>query len=116
ERDICIFASLSEGSILGEESIARMDRFSIPLFPRIDYFGDDEVAFSRRSGSNRERLISHTYMECPAIRFGIQCGCPDTHFSACANDANGNLTAIRYEDLLKHVMHRPLVSHKGSTQ
>src|SRR5688500_8842705 len=75
---------------------------------RIDDAVDAQVALRWRTRPNRHRLVRHPHVPCGAIALGEHRHRLESHVAARANDAHGNLSAVRDEHVA-HGRHRGML-------
>jgi hypothetical protein len=63
---------------------------------------DLEVAIAARGVADTDRLVGELDMKAIRVCLGIHRESADAHFLTGADDAEGNLTAIGYEDFVEH--------------
>ncbi len=61
-----------------------------------------EIAFRRGSGPDGDRFVGHLHVERAAIGFGKDGDAWDAEFAESAEDADGDLAAVRDQDFLEH--------------
>jgi len=69
---------------------------------RADHGRNVEITQRQLRRPNANRLIGKTHVQRIPVRLTVDCDRADTEFLACANDAQRNLAAICYQNLLKH--------------
>src|SRR5208282_2870983 len=79
-----------------------MDGIDVGDLGRADHGGNVEIAQRQLRRANANRFIGKTHVERIAIRLAVDRHRADAEFLACANDAQGNLAAIRYQNFLEH--------------
>ena len=102
EDDPGLLASLREGGVLREESVARMDRVRGGLDRGVDDLADVQVCFGELLPSERDRLVGIPDERRVRIRVGIDGDGRDGQFAARPHDPHGDLTAVRDEDPVEH--------------
>jgi hypothetical protein len=79
-----------------------MDRLRAGRSRRIDDGIDREVALGGGGRADAHVMIGERGVEGLGIRIGVDRDRLDAHLAARADDANGNLAAIRYQDSREH--------------
>ena len=100
-----------EVCVLGEEAVARVHGVGAAPLRDVDERIDLQVALARRVGPDRPRLVGKPDVQRRAIAFAVDGDSGDAHVAAGADDAHGDLAAIRDQDPWK----RSQVSEKSST-
>ena len=105
EDDALILAALGQLCVLGEEAVARMDGIDIVLLADTDDVLDVEVGIDWLLALADEiRFIGAAAMQRQDIFFRVDRDRADAHLVAGAENADGNLAAVRYQDLA-NVLH-----------
>src|SRR6185295_15085137 len=73
---------------------------------RVDDLVDAEVALRRGRRPDRVRLVGDAHVQRGAVDVGVHRDGGDAHLVERADDADGDLTAVRDEDLAKRLRHR----------
>src|SRR5262249_15382056 len=89
-----IGASLREIRVLGEESIAGMNRFSAALAGGHDDGIDIEIAFLGSRGADRRRRIGELHMQRIAVGVGVDRDCAKAHALCRADDPASDLATV----------------------
>src|SRR6266481_3321924 len=84
------------------EAITGMDGVDVRDFGRADYSRDVEITQRQLRRSDANRLIGKTHVERIPVCLAVDRDRADAEFLACANDAQCNLAAIRYQNFLEH--------------
>ena len=92
-------AGLGEARVLGEEAVARMHRVGSRGAGGGDELVDDEIALAGRRRADRHRLVREQHVEGLAVGLGEDGDGRDAELAARPDDADGDLAAIRDEDL-----------------
>ena len=88
--------------VLGEKTVSRVHGVG-PGLPRgVDHTRDREIAFDGRCGPERDGTIRGEHVRGPRIGIRIDGHAFDAQLVAGANDANGNLAAVRDEQATNH--------------
>jgi len=95
-------ASVGELGVLGEESVARMDRLGSARARRLEECGDVEIAVARRGRAQTPRLISLTHVSGVRVGIRIDRDGADVHAPCGAEDAAGDLAAVGDQETLDH--------------
>jgi hypothetical protein len=98
-------AGLGEARVLGEEAIARMHGLGAGPPGGCDQLVDDEIALDRRSRADRHRLIGEQDVEGLAVDLGEDRDGGNPKLAAGPDDPDGDLAAIRDEDLPERGAH-----------
>src|SRR5208282_5932036 len=85
-----------------KQAVTGMDGVHIGDFGGADHRGNVEITQRQLRRANANRLIGKAHMQRIAVRFTVDCDGADAELLACANDAQRNLAAIRYQNLLEH--------------
>ena len=93
-------ASRHEFFVLGEKSVAWMNRVGARATCGVDQAIYAEIAVAWRARPDRVRLVGIPYVQRGAIAFGIDRDGRNVHFAARADNAHGDLAAIGDQDLL----------------
>ena len=102
ELDAARPAHFREVGVLAQQPIAGMDRIHIGDFGRADHRRNVEVAVGQPRRPNANRFVGKAHVQRVAVGLAINGDGLDAQFLAGANDAQGNLTAVRNQDFLKH--------------
>src|SRR3954470_12952779 len=79
-----------------------MYRLRTALFSDVNDLFAAQIALRRRCGPDVVSLVSHPHMQRVGIRIGIHRDRRDPHLATGTNNTTCDLSAISYEDLLKH--------------
>ena len=88
-----------EGRVLGEESVAGMDRLGAGALRCVDHSLLDEVALRRRSRAEQVGLVGGTHVERVAIRLRVDGDRRDPELPQRAEDPDRNLATVGDEHL-----------------
>ena len=102
ELDLAALAHFGEVRVLGEKTVAGMDRIDVAYFRGAHDAIDLQVTFGTGRCADANRFIGQLDVERIDIRFRINSERPDSQLLASADDAQGNLAPIRDENFLKH--------------
>src|SRR4029079_1818980 len=88
--------------VLGEETVAGMDRLRARGLSCFDNFLADEIALACRTRPDMHRLVRHAPVQ--RLRVGVRKNgdSPDAELPRGANDAAGNLAPVGNEKGLHH--------------
>ena len=89
-----------EESVLGQESVARMDRIDAGAFRGIEDRGDVQIRFRGLRRADVDGLVCELHRERFRVRLAVHLHRADTKFMRRADDADRNLAAVGYEELL----------------
>ena len=100
EADAALFAGARESRVLREEAITRMDRVYRGALGCVEDLVDSQIGVDRPlSLADEIRLVRLVAMLVEAVLLAVDGDGPDAEFVAGAEDANGDLAAIRAEHL-----------------
>ena len=102
ERDLARGADLGELGILGEETVAGMNRVGSGDLGGRDDARDLQVALARRRGADADVVVGEADVQRLAVGLGVDGDGLDAELAARADDAQRDLAAIGDENLLKH--------------
>ena len=102
EDKAAFFDTLGEVGVLAEETVARMDGFSVRHFGRGDDGGHVEVAQAGRRRADADRFIGQFHVLGLAIGFRVDDHRLDAHLATGALDAKGDFASIGDQDFLEH--------------
>ena len=102
ELDIAALADFGEVRVLGQKSVAGMNRIDVADFGRADDAIDLQITFRAWRRADANRFVGQLDVERIDIRLRINREGADAEFLAGANDAQRDFAAIRDEDFLKH--------------
>ncbi len=91
-----------EARILREEAVARMDRAGAAALRRGDDRAHVEIALARGRRADRHRLVGKPHCEALAVGLAIDRDRAEAELARRPDDADGDLAAIGYEELLEH--------------
>src|SRR5262249_50860428 len=91
-------AGRCEARVLGQESVAGVNRIRVRFARGIENGGNREVALSRRSWAEANRVVGKKYVRRMRVRVRIDGHRWNPQLTAGANDTDGNLAAIGDED------------------
>ncbi len=92
-------AGTGEPRVLGQEAVARVDRLRPARLRGRDDPLDVQVALGRRTRPEQPRLVGAAHVQRPAIGLRVHRNGADAELAEGAEDANGDLPAIRDEHL-----------------
>src|SRR5664279_178493 len=79
-----------------------MDRIHIRDFGRTDHRWNVEVALAQPRRPDAYGFVRKAHVQRVTVRLAVNGHRLDAQFLARANHAQGDLTAVRYQDLLEH--------------
>ncbi len=88
--------------VLRQKSVAGMDGLDIPQFRGADDAIDAEVAVDGGGGADAVGFVGQRQVVRPAVSLREDADCFDAHFTAGADHAQGNFTAVGDQNPLKH--------------
>src|SRR5258708_7624018 len=97
-------ASLGEVAIFGKEPVARMHRVGAEGRRGAKNRGDVEVAIFRGRRADANRFVRHPDVQRIFVSSGEYRDCRDSQLAACTDDADGDSTAIRYQQFFEHLL------------
>ncbi len=109
EDDVGLGAGLGEVRVLGEESVAGVDRLGAGLLRRLDDLGDVEVALRGHRGADQERLVGLADVRGVAVDLRVDGDRADPHLLQRAGDADRDLAAVCDQNLLEHHCSWPFI-------
>ena len=92
--DFGSFANFGEIRVLGEKSVARMDRIDVGDFGGADHLRDVEIAFGAARRADANGFVGETHVQRVAIGFGIHGDRGDSEFLAGADDSQRDFAAV----------------------
>ena len=101
------FDGLDEAGVLGQESVARMDRLRPGGERRVDDALAVEVALRNRRRSDAHRGVGHGDVHRPGIGLGVDGDRTHAHAAQGADDAARDGAAVGDQDLVEHGVLRP---------
>src|SRR5690606_16754278 len=102
ELDAVLLADAAELGVLAQEAVTGVDRIRVGDLGGGDDPRHAEVAVLAGRRPDADRLIGETHVQALAIRGAVHGHGLDTHLAAGADHTEGDLAAVRYEDLLEH--------------
>ncbi len=102
ERDVRSLAHLGEIRVLGKESVAWMDRVHVGDFGGADHLRDIQVAFAGARRPDAHGFVGEAHVQRVAVRLRVNRDRGDAQLLARIDHAQGDFTAIGYEDFSKH--------------
>src|ERR1700678_3957474 len=96
------FAHFREISVFRKQAVAGMDRVHIGDFGGANHCWNIEIALRQLRRTNANRLVGKADVQRVPIRLAVDRHRADAELFACANDAQSNLAAIRYQNFLEH--------------
>jgi hypothetical protein len=95
EDDAGLFAGFGELLILGQETVARMDRLRSGSPSDVQDTLADKIRFARGGRTDEGRLVRQSNVTRIGVGFGIHRDRRDPEPSSCLDDAAGDFTAVR---------------------
>jgi hypothetical protein len=102
ERDAGVLAGLGEIRVLGQEPITGVHRLGTGLGGGVEQLLDAQVALRGHRRAQQMRLVGLVDMRGVAIGLRVDADRDDPHLLQRAHHADGDLSAVRDEDLLEH--------------
>ena len=102
ELDFAALADLREMRVLGEKSVAGMDRIDVADFGRAHDAIDLQITIGARRRADADRFVGQLHMERIDVRLGVNRERADAEFLAGANDAQRDFAAIGDQDFFEH--------------
>ena len=102
EDDAGLGAGAGEVGVLGEEAVARVDRLGTRLLGVVDDLDDVQIALGRHRRPDQEGLVGLAHVRRVAVDLRVDGDRADAHLLERAGDADRDLAAVGYEDLLEH--------------
>ena len=102
ELDVAALADFGEMRVLGQKSVAGMNRIDIAHFGGAHDAIDLQITFRARRRADADRFVRQLHVERIDIRFRIDREGANAEFLAGANDAERDFAAIRDQNFLKH--------------
>src|SRR5262249_52111857 len=93
--------NLGEVGVLRQEAVARMNGVGLGQQRRAHYVREIQVALLGQRRSDTVRFIGQTDVQRVAVRFGVNRYRLDAELAAGADDTDGDLPAVRNENLMK---------------
>jgi hypothetical protein len=102
EGDLRRRADIGEFRVLGQESVAGMDRVGAGDLGRGDQARNVEVRFARRRGPDADVVVGEAHVQRLAIGLGVDSDRLDAQLAARADDAQRDFSAIGDENFVEH--------------
>ena len=102
ELDVAALADFGEVGILRQQAVAGMDRVDVGDFGGADDGGNVQITLRKLRRADADGFIGKTHVQRVAVRFAVNGDRANAEFLARADDAQGNLAAIGYQNLLEH--------------
>ena len=103
ELDSRRLAGFRKRRLLGQESVAGMDRLSAAVVRDLDDALELQVGLTRRRASDVVGLVRVARVDRVAVGVRVDGGGGDAELAARAHHADGDLAAIRDQDLLEEL-------------
>ena len=97
-----VLTGFREVRIFGQEAVSRVDGVYARFPDDVKDIRRVQVALLGRGGPYEIRLVGVAHVERVAIRLRVDGDGGDVHLTTGTNDAEGDLAAIGYEELLEH--------------
>ena len=102
EGDVRGLADFGEIGVLGEETVAGMDRVHVGDFGGADHLRDVQIAFAAARRTDADGFVGEADVQREAIGFGIDGDGLDAEFPARGEDAQGDFAAIGDQNFSEH--------------
>src|SRR5260370_6699256 len=102
ELDVAGFADFREIGVFRKQAITGMDGVHVRDLGGADYRGNVEITLCQLRRSKTNIIICKRHKERIPVGLAVNRHRADAEFLACANDTQGNLAAISYQNFLKH--------------
>ena len=102
EGDAGVVAGAHERGVLGQEAVAGVDGLGAGLLGHLQDLVHVQVALGRRAAAQQVRLVGALDVGGVAVGLGVDGHRRDTQLLERAHDADGDLSAVGYEDLGEH--------------
>ena len=102
EFDVAGAANLGEVRVLRQEAVAGMDGLDVGDLRRADEPGNVQIAFRGNRRADADGLVRQRQVRRAAVGLAEDRDHFDAHVAARADDAQGDFTAIGYENALEH--------------
>ncbi len=104
ELDVTGLADFREVGIFGKQAVAGMDGVHVCDFGRADHRRNVEITLRQLRRPDANRLVGKAHVQRIPVGLAVDRDRADAEFLARANDAQGNLAAIRHQNFLEHNM------------
>jgi hypothetical protein len=101
EGDARVRAGLAEFGVLGQKPVARVDGVCAHLLGKVDDAVDVEIA-RKGAGADEGGLVRLFHVERRGVGLGMDGHGTQPQFVAGADDPEGDLAAVGYQDFFKH--------------
>ena len=102
ELDAFFFQTARELGVLGQEAVARMDGLGAGLLAGSDDLVHDQVGLFRGSRADTDGFVGEIDVQRVLVGFGIDGDGLDAHLAGGLDDAAGDFSPVRDQDLVKH--------------
>ena len=102
EVDLAAAANFVEMGVLGQETVARVDRLHVADLRRADHVGDFQIAVGRLGRADAIGLVGERQIVGVPVGFAEDRDRLDAQFAAGANHAEGDLSPVGDQDALIH--------------
>ncbi len=99
ELDVAGLGDFGEVGVFGQQAIAGMNGVHVGDFGRADHGGNVEIALRQLRRADADGFVGKTHVQRIAVGFAVDGHGADAQLFAGANDAQGNFSAIRYQNL-----------------
>ena len=103
ETDVAAFANVGEMGVFGKKTVAGMDGIHIGDFRRADDAVDAQVTFVAGGFADADGFVGQLDVHGICVRLRIDGHGADIQFLAGADDADGNFSAVGYQNFFEHV-------------
>src|SRR5579862_53179 len=102
ELDVASLADFGEVGVFAEQPVAGMDGIDVGDFGGADDRRNVEIALVQPRRADADGFVGKAHVQRVAIGFAVHGDRLDVQLLARADHAQGDFTAIRYQDLLEH--------------
>ena len=102
EVHVVLFENLGKAGIFGEEAVARMDGIGAGDLAGRQQRRNIEIAVARRRRPDAHALVGKPHMHGVGVGGGMHRNGVDAEFLARAQNAERDLAAIGYQNLVEH--------------
>ena len=102
ELDFAAFADFGEVRVLGQESVAGMDRIHVAHFSRAHDAIDLQITIGAGGRADADRFVGQLHMERIDVRLRVNRERADAEFLTGADDAERDFAAIGDQDFFEH--------------
>ena len=105
EDHSALLAAASEAGVLGQETVAGMDRVGADVRGQVDDLPGQQIALHGRRRTDAVGLVGHLGRQAVPIRLGVDGDGDDAALAQRPDDAHRDLAAVRDQHLLQPVRH-----------